>query len=94
MEPNGTAPAPEPERARRCSCGREHDHICVEMNTRGRPKRAWYVSPQDGVEVDISRVVLDESQWIINTGTARLRVVIGFRPRPGSQGGSHAGEDN
>lgn len=72
-----------------CKCGRRFEHICIEMNVAGRPKRAWYVNPYTGQEVNISSVILDNSRWIINTGTAELRVVIGFRPKEGTPGGSH-----
>ena len=72
----------------RCACGRRFEHVCVEMSVTGRPARAWYCNPAAGQEVDISNVMLDQSQWIISTGVAQLRVVVGFRPKPGG-GGSH-----
>jgi len=66
---------------RRCRCGREFAHICIEMTVTGRPARAWYVSPRQDVEVDISSVMLDQSRWVISTGVAELRMVVGFRAR-------------
>lgn len=64
-----------------CRCGREFAHICIEMTVTGRPARAWYVSPGQDLEVDISSVMLDQSRWIISTGVAELRMVVGFRAR-------------
>lgn len=78
-------PRPIPE----CKCGRPFEHICVEMAVTGRPARAWYVNPQAEQEVEISAAILDNSRWIISTGVAELRVVVGFRPREGTPGGSH-----